>query len=171
MCSGCKWESQPLGTTSVQHFSLEWPKIPNAKTFTLFLLNLNYPVFYSSISSQLHAQFIHAESAWNMPYVWVHVIFNFSLNIFWDIGRLFFSVFYKLLICWCKREILKRFGQKCMLSLIKWSLSASPSGILLQRCSSAGCFWYLFWFHCGSIPPPLVNLLSSRTKDCLTLPA
>lgn len=52
-----------------------------------------------------------------------------------------------------------------MLSSIKWSLSASPSGILLQRCSSAGCFWYLLWFHCGSIPPPLVNLLSSRTED------
>lgn len=50
----------------------------------------------------------------------------------------FISVFYKLLICQCEREVLKRSGQQCMLSSIKWSLCASPAGISLQRCSSAG---------------------------------
>lgn len=151
----CKWEPQPLETASIQHFSLEWPQSPNAKAFTLLQPDRSYSVFHPNFSSQHHAHFVHAESTWKVLSMWRDVISNFSLNIFWSIWRLYFSL-YKLLICQSEREILKRLVQRSMISWRKWSLSASPAGIFLQGGSSAG---QLFSVHCVSTMVPFPILL------------
>lgn len=78
--------------------------------------------------------------------------FSISPWIYFGVLGDFILVFYKLLICQSEREILKRLGQHCTLSSMKCSLSASPAGIFLQGCSSAGLH---FSVCCGFTVVPL----------------
>lgn len=87
----------------------------------------------------------------------VHEKMSFSVSPGIHFGVLggFILVLYKLLNCQSEREILKRLGWCSMLSAMKWPLSASPDGIFLQDCSSAGLLFNVS-FGFTMVPLPIL---------------
>lgn len=134
------------------------------------------PVFHDNSTPSLSMLKVHG-----MRHMQEKMSFSISPWVYFGMLGEFILVFYKLLICQCERKILNRFGQQCMLSSIKWSLSASPAGIFSRDEALKDSFLMSLvvslWFHSPSrtlqslffILGDLLWVLSLRTYVCVHL--